>query len=211
MNYQRRLTREFYLRPSPVVARDLIGCVLTRRLEDGTLLAARIVETEAYIGDGSDPGSHAHHGRTNRNQVMFGPAGRLYVYFTYGMHFCANVVCEETGTASAVLLRAAEPVEGIEIMRENRAAGRLIRDRDVLRGPANFCKAFGLDRAHNGATLLTGALAIRPRPRGVRRPDISITTRIGLSRGASLPYRFHATGDPHVSGSRRLNLQGVIL
>jgi DNA-3-methyladenine glycosylase len=197
----RRLTRAFFERPCTAVARDLIGCTLTRRLDDGTLLAARLVEVEAYVGDGTDPGSHAHRGPTARNQVMFGPAGRLYVYLIYGLHFCANIVCEG-GRGAAVLLRAAEPVAGAAVMRARRALASEIPNTAILRGPANLCRALGLTLADNGCSLISGSFALYDRPSGRSRPAVSVSTRIGLSRGVELPYRFFAANDPHVSGPR---------
>jgi DNA-3-methyladenine glycosylase len=197
----RRLTTSFFERPCADVARDLIGCVFTRTLEDGTMLAARLVEVEAYVGDGTDPGSHAHRGPTARSRVMFGPAGRLYVYLIYGLHHCANIVCEG-GRGAAVLLRAAEPIAGIDLMRRHRALDASAPDAAVLRGPANFCRALGLTRDDNGRSLLSGSFAVRaPSARSIR-PAISVSTRIGLSRGVELPYRFFAANDPHVSGAR---------
>lgn len=194
----RRLTRSFFERPCAAVARDLIGCTFTRTLDDGIVLAARLVEVEAYVGDGTDPGSHAHRGPTPRNRVMFGPAGRLYVYLIYGLHYCANIVCEG-GRGAAVLLRAAEPMAGIDVMRARRGLDEKTPDAAILRGPANFCRALGLSRDDNGRSLLSGCLAVRaPSARSVR-PDITVSTRIGLSRGVELPYRFFAANDPHVS------------
>ncbi len=195
----RRLTRSFFERPCAVVARDLIGCTFARTLDDGTVLAARLVEVEAYVGDGTDPGSHAHRGPTARNRVMFGPAGRLYVYLIYGLHYCANIVCEG-GRGAAVLLRAAEPIAGIDVMRAQRGLDEKMPDAAILRGPANFCRALGLTRDDNGRSLLSGGVVVRgPSARSVR-PAISVSTRIGLSRGVELPYRFFAANDPHVSG-----------
>ncbi len=128
-----------------------------RRVPGEPELAARIVEVEAYCG-ADDAGSHAFRGRTQRNATMFGPAGHLYVYFTYGMHWCANVVAGEPGVAAAVLLRAAAPLEGLETMRERRPAAR--RDRDLCSGPAKLCQAFGITGAHDGVDLLHGEVLL---------------------------------------------------
>jgi DNA-3-methyladenine glycosylase len=162
-------------------------------------LRGRIVEVEAYVGDGTDPGSHAHRGRTRRNATMFGPPGHLYVYFTYGMHWCCNAVCDPEGTASAVLLRAVEPVAGLEAMRAARPAAR--RDVDLANGPAKLCQAFGIAGLHDGVDLArppAGGVTIvddgRPPPTAPR-----VATRIGLSAGAELPWRWYVEGDPHVS------------
>jgi DNA-3-methyladenine glycosylase len=162
---------------------------------------ARIVEVEAYRGE-RDPASHAYRGETPRNAVMFGPAGRLYVYFTYGMHYCANVVCDRDGVAGAVLLRAAAPVAGLEGMRASRPAAR--SDRELLNGPAKLCQALGIGRADNGTALL-GRGPIRlledgtPPPRRPRRGP-----RVGINVATEVPWRFWVPGDPHVSGPARL-------
>jgi DNA-3-methyladenine glycosylase len=155
-------------------------------------VAVRITEVEAYDGL-SDPGSHAYRGPTPRNQVMFGPPGHLYTYFTYGMHHCANVVCAAEGTASAVLLRAGEVVEGVAVARARRGPGP---DRDLARGPARLCSALGLDLTHNGLDLTTGALtlALPADPAGV-----STGPRVGLRQAPDHPWRFWLTGDPTVS------------
>ena len=179
------------------VAPRLLGAVL--RHEE---VAVRITEVEAYDGP-NDPGSHAANGRTARNGVMFGPPGRLYVYFTYGMHYCCNVVCGPDGTATAVLLRAGEVVEGVEMARSRRPAARA--DRDLARGPARLCQALGLDRAHDGADLRTGAvtLSLAPTvPSGVPADTVRTGPRVGLRRAADRPWRFWIDGDPSVSSYR---------
>ena len=184
--------REFYRRDSRAVAPDLLNKLLVHGDR-----VARIVEVEAYVGD-IDPGSHAYRGRTARNATMFGPPGGLYVYFTYGMHWCANAVCGEEGEGVAVLLRAAAPVDGVEEMRALRPAAK--RDTDLLSGPAKLCQAFGLDRAHDGADLVTGDRGVLVYDDGTpppRRPGNS--TRIGLNAGAELPWRWYVPGDPNLS------------
>src|SRR3954452_17851946 len=142
-------------RPSLEVAPELLGAVL-RQSTDEVVVAVRLTEVEAYAG-ADDPGSHGYRGMTARNEVMFGPAGRLYVYFTYGMHHCCNVVVGTPGTASAVLLRAGEVVEGLELARSRRVRSS---DRDLARGPARLCQALAIDRSHNGADLSTGDLTL---------------------------------------------------
>ena len=142
------LSRSFYRRDPRAVAPDLLNKVLVRGRRAG-----RIVEVEAYCGT-IDPGSHAYRGRTNRNATMFGRPGLLYVYFTYGMHFCANAVCGEEGEGLAVLLRGLTPLSGLGQMRRHRPAAR--RDADLCSGPAKLCAAFGLGRAFDGADLVTG-------------------------------------------------------
>ena len=162
-------------------------------------MAARIVEVEAYCG-ADDPGSHAFRGPTARNATMFGPPGHLYVYFTYGMHWCANAVCGPGSVPHAVLLRAGAPLEGLDVMRARRPAAR--RDRDLCSGPARLAQAFGIDRALDGADLVRAGDGIRIVDDGVappRRPVAS--TRIGLStgRGDDLVWRFIVSGDPNLS------------
>ncbi len=147
------LPRDFFARPSQQVAPDLLGCVLESGLPDG-LVAVALTEVEAYAGH-ADPASHAYRGPTRRNAVMFGEPGHAYVYFTYGMHFCVNLVCLPEGTASAVLLRAGAVVTGVDLARRRRAATRSAgtgpADRDLARGPARLCQALGIDRALDGA------------------------------------------------------------
>jgi DNA-3-methyladenine glycosylase len=189
----RPLSRRFYTRPSPVVARDLLGRLLVRRL-DGELLVGRIVETEAYQQD--DAASHSFVGRTPRNEVMFGPAGFLYVYFTYGMHFCMNVVTGRPGEGSAVLLRAAEPVSGLPVMARRRGVSS---ERLLCSGPARLTQAFGVARAQNGLDLVGGdALWVAT---GRRTPDdaVAVGPRIGIRRAADVPWRFRVAGSPFVS------------
>ena len=168
-----------------------------RRLPGEPALAARVVEVEAYCG-AEDAGSHAFRGQTARNATMFGPAGHLYVYFTYGMHWCANVVAGEPGTASAVLLRAAAPLEGVDVMRARRRAAR--RDRDLLSGPAKLCEAFGITGTLDGADLTKGELRILDD--GTPPPDDPLVTiRIGLAagKGDEHPWRFCVPADPNLS------------
>jgi DNA-3-methyladenine glycosylase len=174
-------------RPVLDVAPRLLGAILRH---GG--VAVRLTEVEAYDG-ANDPGSHAYRGPTRRNQVMFGPAGHLYVYFTYGMHHCANIVCGSEGTASAVLMRAGEVVEGIDTARTRRGNHA---DRDLARGPARLCSALGLDLTHNGLDLSTGALTLGP---SIGPERISTGPRVGLRHAADLPWRFWLTDDPTVS------------
>ncbi len=149
----------------------------------------RLTEVEAYDGP-NDPGSHAHNGRTDRNAVMFGPPGHLYVYFTYGMHHCCNVSCGPEGDPSAILLRAGHVVDGIETARERRPGSN---DRDLARGPGRLCKALGIDRGDNGLDLSDVLVPDSP------APDISSGPRVGLRKAAERPWRFWITGDPTVS------------
>jgi DNA-3-methyladenine glycosylase len=198
----RRLTRAFFARDSLELAPLLLNKVLVHDEPDGRV-AARIVEVEAYRG-ARDPGSHAYRGRTPRNDVMFGPPGRLYVYFTYGMHWCANVVgLGPDGDASAVLLRAGEPVAGLDVMRARRGAAR--RERELCSGPARLAQALGLGRSDNGASLVRGPLGVYddgvPPP---GRPGRSPRVGLGAGRGDTVRWRFFVRGNEHVSrGPRR--------
>ncbi|WP_239001090.1 DNA-3-methyladenine glycosylase [Jiangella asiatica] len=197
------MDRRFLARPGIDVAPDLLGCVIRHETPEGAV-AVRLTEVEAYMG-ADDPGSHAYRGRTARNAVMFGPAGHLYVYFTYGMHFCANVVCGEEGTATAVLLRAGEVVDGAELAASRRPAARSARD--LARGPARLASALGLGRSDDGADLCgspsTTALLAGPRADGdlVRNGP-----RVGVSgpggNGDEFPWRFWLDGEPTVSTYR---------
>jgi DNA-3-methyladenine glycosylase len=182
-------------------ALDLSGPVLDQapRLLNAVLrhgdVAVRLTEVEAYDG-ANDPGSHAFRGRTRRNAVMFGPSGHLYCYFTYGMHVCCNVVCGPEGTASAVLLRAGEVVDGIELARERRPNAS---DRDLARGPARLCNALGITLEHDGTDLAAGPVTLR-----LATPPTEVSTgpRVGLRAAADHPWRFWATGEPTVSAYR---------
>jgi DNA-3-methyladenine glycosylase len=179
------------------VAPQLLGCWLVRETAGQGVLRARIVEVEAYLGLGEDPGSHAYRRPTPRNRAMFGPAGHLYVYRCMGLHHCANVVCEPRGRAAAVLLRAAEPRSGLEHMERNRAgkAGR-----ELCNGPGKLAQAFGITTEESGRPLLRGALRIEPGE--PPREPILVGKRVGLSQGAELPYRFFLADNPFVSRSR---------
>ena len=192
----RPVPRSFYRRDSRLVAPELLNKVLVAGARSG-----RIVEAEAYCG-AEDPGSHAYRGMTRRNATMFGPAGHLYVYFTYGMHWCANAVCEKEGIAHAVLLRGLAPLSGLEAMRAARwTRGQLVqRDRDLCRGPARLCQALGLTGEHDGADVVRGDRGVRVMDDGVPPPGTpGVSVRIGLNAGAEHPWRFFVAGDPHVS------------
>jgi DNA-3-methyladenine glycosylase len=196
-------SRAFFAQGCLAVAPALIGAYLVRRLGDGTVLAGRIVEVEAYLGDGSDPGSHSHRGPTPRNRVMFGPPGRLYVYRSYGIHLCANVVCENAGTSAAVLLRAAEPVLGVRRMRALRGLARDRADRDVANGPGKLAQAFDLRIEDYGCSVLRGAIRLhRARPED---PPVKVlrSRRIGLTKGVDLPYRFYLADNRFVGRTPR--------
>jgi DNA-3-methyladenine glycosylase len=178
------------------VARDLVGCVISVDAGSPWAVLGRIVETEAYLGL-ADPASHAFRGPTPRNEVMFGPPAHLYVYFTYGMHHCANVVTEVDGVAGAVLLRAASVHHGVDMVASRRGAG--VATAALLRGPGNLCRGLGITRADNGIDLLDPAARVRIEPR-VQRPPIAVTTRVGVRLAADRLLRFTWRGDPAVSG-----------
>lgn len=184
--------------PSLEVAPLLLGALL-----HGRGVTIRLTEVEAYLGE-LDPGSHAFRGRTRRNAVMYGPPGHLYTYFTYGMHVCANVVCSPEGTASAVLLRAGEVVDGLDTARERRTTSK--RDADLASGPARLCVALGIRLADDGADLATGDLRLEAPPHpgsaGSERPVWSTGPRTGVSGDGgtdAYPWRFWIPGDPTVS------------
>ena len=183
------LPREFYC----VDSRDLAPLLLNKLLVRGGR-AGRIVEVEAYAG-AADPASHAFRGRTARNATMFGPPGRLYVYFSYGVHWCANVTC---GNGNAVLLRALAPLDGLDEMRADRPAAR--RDRDLANGPGKLGQALGIDRQLDGADLVTGDRGIVVVDDGTRPPAVPVATpRIGISVATERALRFYVPGDENVS------------
>lgn len=187
--------REWFARPTEAVARDLVGCVLVVDARTPSAVVARIVETEAYLGT-SDPASHAFRGPTPRSRVMFGPAAHLYVYFTYGMHHCANVVTEPDGVAGAVLLRAAAVEVGTTTVAARRGGG--VTGAALLRGPGNLCKGLGISRSDSGIDLLSPASRVRIDQRP-GTPPIAVSTRVGLRHAADRLLRFSWVGDPAVS------------
>jgi DNA-3-methyladenine glycosylase len=191
------LPREFFAGPALEVASRLLGSVLEHQTPDG-LVAVALTEVEAYEGE-SDPASHAFRGRTARNAVMFGPPGHAYVYFTYGMHFCVNLVCLPEGTASAVLLRAGRVTEGAALAAARRPASA--GERDLARGPARLCQALGIARAQNGADVCDPAspLRIRAAPARAPAPAVSHGPRVGVSAAGERPWRFWLTSEPTVS------------
>jgi len=207
----RVLAREFLDRPATEVAPELLGCVLEHATPEG-LVAVVLTEVEAYAGE-ADPASHAYRGKTRRNAVMFGPPGHAYVYFTYGMHFCVNVVCGPAGVATAVLLRAGRVIEGEELAAARRHVPRI---RDLARGPARLCQALAIDRALDGADLCDPASSLRLRPpdsrslgpNGAPLGPVSAGPRVGITVATDIPWRFWLTGDPSVSVYRPGKLRG---
>ncbi|MFD4992789.1 DNA-3-methyladenine glycosylase [Cellulosimicrobium cellulans] len=202
--------RGWFARDVHEVARDLLGSFLTRRSDDGDV-TLRITEVEAYDGE-RDPGSHAFRGRTERNRAMFGEPGRLYVYRHLGLHHCVNVVCGPVGRASAVLLRAGEVTDGVDLARSRRlAAGRCDSDRQIARGPARLAVALDLDLRQYGAELTNpeGELVLHRGPATMLRPAIATGPRVGVSGdggdGDLYPWRSWLAGDPTVSAYRRVS------
>jgi DNA-3-methyladenine glycosylase len=187
----------FYARETTIVARELLGAVLECTVR-GTRCRGRIVETEAYTGE-EDPACHAAAGRTARTEVLYGPPGRAYVYFIYGMHWCVNAVTRPAGLPSAVLIRAVEPLEGLGAMRRRRQQPR---DRDLVNGPGKLCAAFGITGPrHHGASLIASPLRIYAGD-AVPDADVAVTPRIGIARAAEEPLRWIVRSSDFVSGQR---------
>ena len=195
----RVLPRSFYDRAPDSVAQDLLGCIVEAESAEG-VVAVRLVETEAYAGP-DDPASHAWRGKTPRTEVMFGPPGRSYVYFSYGMHWALNLVCGPPGRASAVLLRAGEVVLGHDLARARRRPGT--PDARLASGPANLAACLGLDGSWSdlAVTAARGPLRVRSRP-GATAPEVLAGPRVGISRAVETPWRFAAADDPRVSAPR---------
>jgi DNA-3-methyladenine glycosylase len=195
------LPRPFFAGPALEVAQRLLGCVIEHQTAEG-IVGVMLTEVEAYEGE-SDPASHAYRGRSQRNAVMFGPPGHAYVYFTYGMHFCVNLVCMPPGTASAVLLRAGRVVEGAELAASRRAVAGP-GGRDLARGPARLCQALAIARGQNGSDVCDPASPLRVRAGTAAGtvPDISQGPRVGVNGAADWPWRFWLAGDPTVSAYR---------
>ncbi len=184
----------FFGYPAEKVARDLLGARLISLVE-GERTVGRIVETEAYLGY-DDPASHGYrHRRNQRNTALFGPPGTWYVYLSYGVHWCANLVCEEEGKASAVLLRALEPLEGLEAMRRRRGG---VADRELCSGPGKLCQALGITRGLDGTPMNGGMVIVAPPDHGSRR-DILTTPRVGITKAADWPLRFTIAGSTWIS------------
>jgi len=193
---QETLPREFYLQDTRIAAQKLLGQIVSRRLPSGEVLSGIIVETEAYLTD--DPACHAYRGQTPRNAAMFGPPGRTYVYFTYGLHMMLNLVCGPEGTAEAVLIRALEPVEGIDTMRENR--GGIAETRQLTNGPGKLASALVLTRlAHNSLDVTDPVGEIRILANSYPPYEMVTTTRIGITQGADLPWRYYIAKNKYVS------------
>jgi DNA-3-methyladenine glycosylase len=185
------MEQEFFAADSAQAARNLLGCQLVHAAAESTL-RGRIVETEAYYGS-QDPASHAFNGRTERNRVMFGPAGTAYVYVCYGVHRMLNVTTQEDGVPGAVLLRAVEPVDGIQHMQDNRGVDDA---KQLCNGPGKLCEAFGVTTEHTGRDLTAGHLRIEY---GATPDKVVKTPRIGISQGQDMELRYYERGNPHAS------------
>ena len=190
------LPTEFYLQDTREAAKKLLGKLLVRTLPTGETLSGVIVETEAYLKD--DPACHAYRGRTPRNATMFGPPGQAYVYFTYGLHMMLNLVCAPAGTAEAVLIRALEPIDGIDAMRLNR--GGILETKQLTNGPGKLAQALALTRLdHNGLSITKPGAELCVLPHDFPPFEIVETTRIGISQGVDLPWRYYVRGNGYVS------------
>jgi len=205
------LPRSFFERPARQVARSLLGHLLCRRTDEG-VATARIVEAEAYLGL-ADPAAHAYIGPTERNAVLFGPAGHAYVYFIYGRYFCFNVSCQLPGKAGCVLFRAVEPVSNLPWLREQRAAAAGVPPEGLpenfASGPSRLCQAFGLTRpAHNGLDLTQRSSGLwLAEGMGLQRGEkITVGPRIGIKENVDAPLRFYLHAHPHVSPPRKAGL-----
>jgi DNA-3-methyladenine glycosylase len=193
-----QIQSSFYARPTLDVLRDIIGKVLVHETR-GRVTSGVIVEAEAYIGE-SDPACHAAAGRTGRTEPLYGPPGRAYVYFNYGLHYLVNAVTEAEGFPAAVLIRALQPLEGIETMRRRRNQARTIPTEDLCRGPANLTVALGISLKQNRRELTSGALRIEDR--GFRPPSLVWSRRVGIRVGVSRRWRCAWRAHPSVSGGR---------
>ena len=194
-----KLPRSFYTRNLLTVAKELLGKILVKN-NNGETISGRIVEVEAY--DGSiDEAAHTFRGKTKRNEIMFKEGGYLYVYFTYGNHFCSNVVTGKEGRGTAVLIRAVEPLDGIESMIKNRYKRGLLNEKErynLTSGPGKVCSAFGIDRKHYGVDLTGNEIYLLNQPKiGVDK--IIITKRIGIKKSVDLPWRFYIKDNPYIS------------
>jgi DNA-3-methyladenine glycosylase len=193
------LTKKFYSRPVLKVARDLLGKILVK-VESDKLLTGRIVEVEAYDGN-SDKAAHSFNGRTERNEVMFREGGYFYVYFTYGVHHCCNVVTGRKDHGTAVLIRAIEPINGIEIMAKRRFGKKKLNEKDLLNltnGPGKICQAFGFTKKESGTELTGNKIFLINQPK-LRKNKAGISERIGITKSKELKWRFFEIGNPYLS------------
>ena len=210
----RLLKRTFFEAPVEHVAPLLLGKLLMHKTRAG-VMAGRIVEVEAYLGphhQTPDPAAHSHRGPTPRNQVMFGPPGHAYVYAIYGRYYCMNVTCEPQGQAGCILVRALEPLAGLEQMARNRGLAKRAHPRLLTSGPGRLCQAMALTRAgHNGLDLLDPASPLQVRDDGCLVKSAHVTVRIGIRHAADLPLRFAIPGNPNVSGAKNIPATCIFL
>jgi DNA-3-methyladenine glycosylase len=211
----RLLKRAFFEASPEHVAPRLLGKLLVRRIGERKFLAGRIVEVEAYLGPQSplaDAAAHGHRGETARNSVLFGPPGHAYVYFIYGSHYCMNVSCEGPGDGGGILVRALEPVVGLDLMAVNRGLKSGEPARELTSGPGRLCEALGITRAaDNGLDLIDPASPLQIRDDGQRVRQALVTRRIGIRHAADLPLRFVVPGNLFVSGPKSLARSGVLM
>jgi DNA-3-methyladenine glycosylase len=205
-NWRTPVRRSFH-KPPEIVAPWLLGKILARRV-DGSWMAGRIVEVEAYLGPHitatPDAAAHSFRGVTERNRVMFGPPAHAYVYFIYGMYYCVNVTCEPIGKAGCILVRALEPLLGMAEMAAHRGLADDVSGAKLTGGPGKLCKAMGITRAEdNGLDLLDASSSLQLREDGWSAQDVEITPRIGIRHAADLPLRFAVRNHPAVSGTRK--------
>ena len=196
---RKKLKREFYTRGVLTVARDLLGKTLVKE-KDGIRLSGKIVEVEAYDGE-VDMAAHTYIGKTKRNEIMFKEGGFFYVYFTYGAHFCCNIVTGKPGRGAAVLIRGIEPLEGVDIMVLNRFGRKLLNDREIFNltsGPGKICSAFNITKNEYGLDLTGGDVYLIDGPK-IKRENIVVTKRIGIKKSVDLPWRFYIKDNPFVS------------
>ncbi len=196
---RKKLTPKFYIRDVHTVAKELLGKIFVRKIGD-KILAGKIVEVEAYDGK-IDQAAHSYNGKTKRNEVMFNGGGYLYVYFTYGMHFCCNAVTGKPGDRTAILLRGLEPVEGIELMAENRFGKKNISEKEKINlanGPGKICAALKIKREDNGTPLFGDDIFIL-NAHTIPEEQIKTSTRIGIKKSVDLPWRYYIKDNPYVS------------
>ena len=191
MNKMNLELNEYLNQPAEIIAPLLLGSIMEREI-NGNVIRVKIVETEAY--DETDAASHSYKGKTQRSEVMFGAAGNLYVYFTYGMHYCCNVVTGPEGTGSAVLIRAVEPLVGTEYIQKLRSKSGV----NTTNGPAKLCQALAIDKKLNGHDLRDKPLILQLQ-HPLLKSEITQTTRIGIGKAIDYPWRFYITGNPYVS------------
>ncbi len=198
MNDRLKFSRPFFHKDTVRIARELLGSILVRKIGDRTL-RGRIVETEAYLHD--DPACHAFRGMTERTRVMFGEAGHSYVYFTYGMHHCFNIVTNDVEVGEAVLIRALEPLDGLETMYAHRGE-KAKKDTDLLSGPGKICQAFQLTKNESGIDLLESDILFLEKKELAKGESIGVSTRVGITVAVDKPWRFFIEGNQFISKGR---------